>query len=205
VDENGLFQWQLYPLSEQAIEATRLIMGTMAIAFPARLERAGIQVEATAFADWRGSLDRSSRDPVRVEYGRQGAYSTSLYLPKDIIQEATASAYRSGRTVIDCFFPVMRTQALSFVPGGTAMSCIYDTLMEKEGVRRVDIPELALAMLDRIGRAFQGEDDNPFPRLDSHEAQLDLWFYEILSRLTDDEASAFYFKTFLQSAPDISP
>jgi len=43
VDENGLFQWQLSPLSEQAIEATRLIMGTMAIAFPASMPRARLR------------------------------------------------------------------------------------------------------------------------------------------------------------------
>ena len=105
IDEEGLFQWQLSPLNEQSIEATKSIMGTMAVQFPDELEKAGIQVEATAFADWRGSLDHGSRDPATAAYGRQGAYSTSLYLPKDIIQEATSSAYGSGKVVLDLFFP----------------------------------------------------------------------------------------------------
>lgn len=198
VDEEGLFQWQLSPLNDRSIEATRFIMGTMAVQFPHELEKAGIPVEATAFADWRGSLDRCSRDPAALEYGRQGAYSTSLYLPKDLLQEATSSAYGSGKIVLDLFFPIMRTRALTFIPGGTAMSCVYDNLMKREEVRRIDIPELALAMLDRIGRAIDKGDDNPFPRLDTHEAPLDLWFYEVVKRLNEDEESAFYFKRWIE-------
>jgi hypothetical protein len=199
VDDQGLFQWRLAPLEAAAIEATKFVMGTMAVGFPCSLEQEGIQVEAAAFADWRGSLDRISRDPTREEYGRQGAYSTSLYLPKDIIQEAVRTAYMSGRIVIDCFFPIMRTQALSFVPGGYAMSYLYDWLMQKEGVRRKEVPELAVAMLDRIGKAISGEYYNPFPRLDEHEAPLDLWFFEILTRLSNDEDSDFYYERFLPS------
>ncbi|MBI2877775.1 MAG: hypothetical protein HYY20_12950 [Candidatus Tectomicrobia bacterium] len=198
VDEEGLFQWQLTPLSERSIEATKFIMGTMAVQFPHELERAGIRVAATAFADWRGSLDRCSRDPDAAEYGRQGAYSTSLHLPKEVLQEATALAYGSGRVVLDLFLPIMRTRALAFIPGGTAMSYIYDQLMKREGIRRVEIPELALAMLDRIGKALDRTDDNPFPRLDAHEASLDLWFYEVVSRLNDDENSAFYFRRWIE-------
>ncbi len=197
IDEEGLFQWQLAPLDTVAIEATKFIMGTMAVEFPRCLEQQGIAVEAAVFADWRGSLDRVSRDPSKAEYGRQGAYSTSLYLPKDIVQEAVRAAYRSGRVVIDCFFPIMRTQALSFVPGGHAMSYIYDWLMQKEGIRRIDIPELGIAMLDRVGKAISGKNDNPFPRLDGHEAPLDLWFFEILLRLSNDENSEFYYKRFM--------
>ena len=196
VDEEGLFEWQLSPLNEKSIETTKFIMGTMAAQFPHELEKAGIGVEATAFADWRGSLDRISRIPDAAEYGRQGAYSTSLYLPKDIVQEATSSAYGSEKIVIDVFFPVMRTRALTFIPGGTTMSSVYDRLMQKEGIRRVDIPELALGMLDRIDRALDGE-HNPFPRLDSHEAPLDHWFYEVVERLNDDENSDFYFKRWI--------
>jgi len=97
VDEEGLFEWELSPLDERSIEATKFTMGTMAVEFPDALEKAGVAVEAAAFADWRGSVDRSSRDPASPEYGRQGAYSTSLYLPKEIIQAATSSAYLAGR------------------------------------------------------------------------------------------------------------
>jgi len=199
VDKDGLFQWQLSPLNERNIETTKFIMGTMTAQFPHELEKAGIKVEATAIADWRGSLDKISREPTAVEYGRQGAYSTSLYLPKDIIQEATSAAYGSGKIAIDVFFPVMRTRALAFIPGGVTMSSVYDKLMERERIRRIDIPELALGMLDRIGKAVGGEDDNPFPRLDSHEAPLDLWFYEVVKRLNDEPGSEFYFKKWIES------
>ena len=93
----------------------------------------------------------------------------------------------------------MKTQALSMVPGGIAMASLYETLMEKEGVRIIHPPELALGMLDRIGRVVQGEDDNPFPRLDLHEASLDLWFLEVLSRLNEDENSDFHFERWIRT------
>ncbi|MEW6439340.1 MAG: hypothetical protein AB1640_00245 [bacterium] len=198
VDHEGLFLWKLLPLDERSLEANRFVMGTLAVRFPQELEKAGFRVEATAFADWRGSLDRISRDPSSPEYGRQGAYSTSLYIPKDVQQEATSAAYGSGKLVQDFFLPVMRTRALSFVPGGMAMSRIYDRLMELEGVRRLDVPELALAMLDRIGRAIRGEDRNPFPRLDGHEARLDLWFLEVVMRLHEGGGDeGFHFARWL--------
>lgn len=196
MDEEGLFQWQIPPLDERAIEATKFIMGTMAVEFPGALAAQGIDVALTAFADWRGSLDHISRDPANPEYGRQGTYSTSLYLPKDIIQEATAAAYGTDQRVIDIFLPIMRTRALSFIPGGVFMSRVYDTLMAREGIRRIDIPELAIGMLDRIGQALSGN-DNPFPRLDAHEAPLDLWFFEVARRLNNDESSPFFYKKWL--------
>jgi len=199
VDEEGLFEWELTPLDERSIEATKFTMGTMAVHMPDALEKAGIVVEAVAFADWRGSVDLSSRDPASPDYGRQGAYSTSLYLPKEIIQAATSAAYRAGgRPTLDCFLPVMKTQALSMVPGAMAMACLYETLMEKEAIPIVYPPELALGMLDRIGRAVRAESDNPFPRLDLHEASLDLWFIEVLTRLNEDEDSDFYFKRWIR-------
>jgi hypothetical protein len=198
VDEQGLFEWELSPLDERSIEATKYTMGTMAVEMPDALEKAGIEVAVAAFADWRGSVDLSSRDPASANYGRQGAYSTSLYLPKEIIQAATSSAYRAGRPTIDCFLPVMKTQALSMVPGAMAMAFLYETLMEKEGIRTVHPPELALGMLDRIGRAVRGESDNPFPRLDLHEASVDLWFLEVLTRLNEDEDSDFYFRRWIR-------
>ena len=198
VDEDGLFEWELTPLDERSVEATRYTMGTMAVRLPDALEEAGVEVEVAAFADWRGSLDRSSRDPASPDYGRQGAYSTSLYLPKEVIQAATSAAYASGRPFIDCFLPVMRTHALSMVPGGMAMACLYETLMEKEGIRPILPPELALGLLDRIGRAVRAENDNPYPRLDLHEASLDLWFLEVLAGLNEDEASEFYFKRWIR-------
>jgi hypothetical protein len=203
VDGEGLFLWKLPALDERSLEANRFVMGTLAVQFPAELEKAGFRIEATAFADWRGSLDRISRDPSAPEYGRQGAYSTSLYLPKDVQQEATSAAYGSGKVVQNFFLPVMRTRALSFVPGGMAMSRIYDTLMEAEGIRRVEVPELAVAMLDRIGRAIRGEDRNPFPRLDEHEAPLDPWFLEVALRLQEDPASGFHFARWIRKSRNV--
>ena len=194
VDEEGLFQWQLTPLNERAIEATRLFMGEMAVQFTDVLADSGISVAITAFCDWRGSLDKISRDPQAVEYGRNGAYSTSLYLPKDSIQAATSAAYGRSKKLIDVFFPVMRTRALPFIPGGSTMSFVYDKVMKKVGIRRVDVPELGLGMLDEIGKALATDDFNPFPRLDAHEMPMDLHFYEAVKQLNEDATSPFYYK-----------
>jgi hypothetical protein len=198
VDENDLlFQWQLTPLNEKAIEVTKFVMGEMAVQLPAVLEANGVKVEATVFADWRGSLDKIGRDPGRREYGRQGAYSTSLYLPKEILQEATRAAYGTDQLLLDIFYPMMRTRALPLIPGGMTMANVMDKLMAKEGIRRVDIPELALGALDRVGQALVEGDYNPFPRLDSHDAHLDEWFYEVVARLNNDENSDFYYKRWM--------
>ena len=190
-DASGLFQWQLTPLSEREIETTRFLMGEMAVRFPAVLEANGIGVDASVYADWRGSLDRASRDPSQHEFGRHGAYSTSLYLPKDILQAATREAYGSGRLVLDVFYPMMRTRALPFIPGGMLTADVNEALMRREGIRHLETPELAVAALDRVGRAIHDPLDNPFPRLDSHDAHLDEWLFEIVSRLSNDPASPF--------------
>ena len=39
---------------------------------------------------------------------------------------------------------------------------------------------------------------NPFPRLDAHEAQFDLWFNEISQRISTDEKSDFYYKKWVE-------
>lgn len=197
VDDEGLFQWQLTPLDEKAIEVTKFVMGEMAVQFPGVLEANGIAVEASVFADWRGSLDKIGRDPSRPEYGRQGAYSTSLYLPKESLQAYTHEHYGSDKVVMDIFYPIMRTRALPLIPGGMTMANITDTLMAKEGIRPVLVPELALGALDRVGKALTEGYDNPFPRLDSHDAHLDEWFYEVVARLNNDENSDFYYKRWM--------
>jgi len=196
-DENGLFQWQLTPLTEKEIEITKFVMGDMAVKFPAVLEANGIAVEAAVFADWRGSLDKASRDPSLREYGRQGAYSTSLYLPKDILQEYTRAMIGSGKTVLDIFYPMMRTRALPFIPGGMMMANLNETLMKKEGIRRRDVPELAVAALHRVGQALTEGYDNPFPRTDDHDSHLDEWLFEVSARLNNDEDSEFYYKRWV--------
>ncbi len=198
VDENGLFQWQLMPLDERSIETTKFVMGTMAVQFPQALAQAGIEVDVAVFADWRGSQDKLGRDPAQKEYGRQGAYSTSLYLPKEIIQKAVSANYGSGKIMMDVFYPIMRTRALPFIPGGLTLSKIYDKLMQKEGVRRIEQPELALDTLQIIARALTEGYDNPFPRLDKHEMPLDGWFYEIVQRINNDKNSPFYYKHWVE-------
>jgi hypothetical protein len=198
VDEEGLFQWQLTSLDDRSIEITRYVMGTLAVEYPKVLEKAGITVDIAIFADWRGSLDKIGRDPSRKEYGRQGAYSTSLHLPKEILHEAVSANYGSGKIMMDIFYPVMRTRALPFIPGGVTMANLYERLMQKEGIRRIGRAELALNTLQIIGRALTEGYDNPFPRLDGHEMPLDEWFYEIVSRLNNDENSDFYYKHWLE-------
>jgi hypothetical protein len=172
-------------------------MGEMAVAFPAGLEANGIGVEAAVYADWRGSLDKISRDPAQREYGRQSAYSTSLYLPKDELQAATRAGYGAGQKVIDIFYPMMRTRALPFIPGGMTMANVQQKLMEKEGIRWIEVPELALGALEVVGRTLTQGYDNPFPRLDSHDAHLDEWFYEVVQRLNTTENSDFYYKRWM--------
>ncbi|MCB0112914.1 MAG: hypothetical protein KDD84_02435 [Caldilineaceae bacterium] len=196
VDDEGLFQWELQPLSEKEIGITRYVMGEMAVAFPKVLEDNGVAVEASVFADWRGSLDKASRDPEQREYGRQGAYSTSLYLPKEYLQEAARSAYGTDRVVLDIFYPMMRTRALPLIPGGMTIANLNQKIMEREGVRHIDVPELALLGLSFTGRALTEGYDNPFPRADAHDSFLDEWMFEVMARLTDDEGSEFYYKNW---------
>ncbi|MEM7343012.1 MAG: hypothetical protein AAF485_02105 [Chloroflexota bacterium] len=197
VNEEGLFQWQLKALNDQEINITKFVMGEMAVQFPQVLEDNGIKVDAAVFADWRGSLDKVSRDPNQREYGRNGSYSTSLYLPKDILQEATRASYDSDRLVMDIFYPMMRTRALPFIPGGMTIANVNEKLMELEGIRRLDVPELALGGLDKVGKALTAGYDNPFPRMDSHDSHLDEWLFEILARLNNNESSDFYYKRWV--------
>ena len=197
VDDEGLFQWQLLPLSEKEIEITKFVMGEMAVRFPSVMEANGIDVEASVFADWRGSLDKISRDPAQREYGRQGAYSTSLYLPKEYLQAATREAYGTDTVMLDIFYPMMRTRALPLIPGGMTVAAVNETIMEVEGVRRREIPELALMGLDFVGKALTEGYDNPFPRTDSHDTHLDEWLFEVLTRLNDDEDTDFYYKRWM--------
>ncbi len=191
-DASGLFQWKLTPLSEREIETTRFLMGEMAVRFPGVLEANGVRVDGSVYADWRGSLDRASRDPSQREFGRHGAYSTSLYLPKDILQEATRAAYGSGKVVLDIFYPMMRTRALPFIPGGMLTADVNEALMRREGIRHLETPELAVAALDTVGHTLRDPRANPFPRLDSHDAHLDEWLFEIVSRLSGDPSSQFH-------------
>ncbi len=198
VDEGGLFQWQLRDLNEKELEITRFVMGEMAVRFPTVLETHGIGVEASVFADWRGSLDKTSRDPAQREYGRHGAYSTSLYLPKEYLQTAAREAMGSGRKVLDIFYPMMRTRALPLIPGGLTIAAVNEKIMQREGVRRLDVPELALQGLDFVGRSLTEGYDNPFPRADAHDAHLDDWMFEVVARLNDDENSDFYYKRWME-------
>ncbi len=197
VDEEGLFQWQLRPLSEKELEITRFVMGEMAVRFPAVLEEQGIGVEASVFADWRGSLDKVSRDPSQREYGRHGAYSTSLYLPKEYLQASARNAFGTERKVLDIFYPMMRTRALPLIPGGLTIADVNEKVMAREGIRRLDVPELALKGMDFVGKALTENYDNPFPRTDSHDAHLDEWMFEVVARLNEDEDSEFYYKHWI--------
>jgi hypothetical protein len=198
VDADGLFQYKLGQLTDQQIENTRHIMGRLAVEFPQALAAAGIKVRVTCYIDWRGSLDVISRDPESPFYGRQGPYSTSLYLPKEFLQADTIKAYGHGRIVLDAFLPVMRTRALGFIPGAIPQAFISEKMMKLSGIRHRDVPELALGTLDQIGRALSGSAYNPFPRLDDHEIPLEEWYWQIVQRLCDDPESEFYWKKWIE-------
>ena len=99
--------------------------------------------------------------------------------------------------MLDIFYPMMRTRALPFIPGALTMANINDKLMQREGIRRRDVPELALGALERVGQALTAGYDNPFPRLDAHDAHLDEWMFEIAARLNNDENSDFYYKRWV--------
>jgi len=100
--------------------------------------------------------------------------------------------------VIDCFLPVMRTRALGFIPGATPQWYLITRLMELSNIRRRDVPELALGVLDQISRAASGGPYNPFPRLDDHESPLDEWYRQIVLRLCDREDDEFYWKNWIK-------
>ena len=191
-DDSGLFQWQLEPLSERELEMTTFVMGEMAVQFPKVLEQRGLSVAISVFADWRGSLDRVSRDPANREYGRQSAYSTSLFLPKDVIQAAVRESYGRERRMLDIFYPMMRTRALAFIPGATLTADVSEALQRRAGIAHRSIPELALMALQEVGAALADNHGNPFPRLDSHDAHLDEWLFEVIARLNNDEGSEFH-------------
>ncbi len=198
INEEGMFQWQLLPLSEKEIEITKFVMGEMAVRFPGVLEDNGVEVEASVFADWRGSLDKMSRDPSQLEYGRQGSYSTSLHLPKEILQAYTREMYGTGKKVLDIFYPVMRTRALPLIPGAMTVADIREKLSSIEGVALRSVPVLALMGLDYVGKALDEGYNNPFPRTDEHDIHLDEWLFEVLARLNDDENSDFYYKRWME-------
>ncbi len=196
-DESGLFQWQLKPLPERKLEATKFVMGEMAVQFPSVLERNGFSVDVSVFADWRGSLDRVGRDPANREYGRQSAYSTSLFLPKDVIHEAVRASYGTDRRMLDIFYPMMRTRALAFIPGATLMTDVMEALHRRASIAHRGIPQLALMALDEVGRSLTDKYANPFPRLDDHDAHLDEWLFEVMARLTNDESSDFHYSRWV--------
>ncbi len=77
------------------------------------------------------------------------------------------------------------------------MAQVYDTLMQKSGIRRIEQPELALNTLQIISETLSEHLYNPFPRLDAHEAPLDDWFYEVVQRLTTDEDDDFYYQHWM--------
>ena len=194
IDDGGLFQWRLPTLTDREVHATTHIMGTMATAFPRRLAANGVTTSLSIYADWRGSLDVISRDPSRAEYGRQGPYSTSLFLPKDVIQAEVRSAFGTAENMIDIFYPMMRTRALRFIPGGHLGALLNSNLMRRESIREKGVPELAVESLAIASNALRYGVDNPFPRLDASDAALIEWYYEVLLRLTNDESSPFFFR-----------
>ncbi|MCC7365231.1 MAG: hypothetical protein IT303_12755 [Dehalococcoidia bacterium] len=202
-DSGELFQWKLPVLTDKQVTATRFIMGDLAVALPVALRKLGIDVSCEVYADWRGSLDRDSRDPDSIHYARQGAYSTSLYLPKDVVHSAVAEHYgTSSRRMVDIFFPVMNTRALPLIPGGRLMNGLISGLLERAKVRQKSVAELAVNALYVIGDAINDRLSNPFPRLDDYELPIDLWALELQRLVSADPTDPFYVRRWLSSGSD---
>jgi hypothetical protein len=91
----------------------------------------------------------------------------------------------------------MRTRALPLIPGGMTVASVNEKIMQLEGIRRLEVPELALMGLDYVGKTLTQGYDNPFPRTDKHDAHLDEWMFEVLGRLNEDENSDFYYKRWM--------
>jgi hypothetical protein len=197
-ESGGLIQWKLQELSEKQVGVNREMMGGTSVAVPAALEREGLCADVSVFCDWRGTLDKISRVPDAAEYGRQGAYSTSLFLSKDIIQRyVMENPDRKGRIILDAFFPIMDTPALLFLPGGRLIRDLMKKIMEKNGQRPKPVSAVALELWHLVGHYIGRKMFNPFPRLDCYESQFDLPFFYLLERLNSDESSEFYYRKWI--------
>ncbi|MFN8492896.1 MAG: hypothetical protein U0350_35155 [Caldilineaceae bacterium] len=111
VDQNGLFQWQLLPLSEKEIEITKFVMGEMAVRFPSVLEANGIAVEASAFADWRGSLDKVGAIWPNADMAGKALTRQPLFCPKKFCKKRRVRLWlQSAFMLKSYFYPMMRTR-----------------------------------------------------------------------------------------------
>ena len=199
LDENDdLIQWQLAELNEKQVQINQEVMGDASIRFPGSLEEAGITLSASVFCDWRGSLDKVSRMPEAREYGRQGAYSTSLYIPKQRIQNyVKESVFCCHRYLADVFFPIMDTPALRFLPGGRLIFLLMNGIMKRNGFQEKKVSYLALELLHTLGRDISRQSFNPFPRFHCQESQFDILFFHVLEKLNNKKDDLFFYKNWI--------
>ncbi|MCK5708557.1 MAG: hypothetical protein KAI43_12985 [Candidatus Aureabacteria bacterium] len=199
LDENEkLIQWKLETLNEKQISVNNEIMGLTSINLPGALKEQGINIDMSVFSDWRGSLDKISRLPEMYEYGRQGAYSTSLHIPKKIIQERiNKDLFLTKDIMLDAFYPIMDTPALLFLPGGHLIKRLMNKIMKKSGVNQKKVSLLALELLDYLGKVITNKKFNPFPRFDLYESQFDLEFFYMLEKINNSSNSPFYYKNWI--------
>lgn len=149
-------------------------MGRLAAGFPAALERAGVGVEGDAVLRLAGSLDRTNRDPASPDYGRQGLLDESLLHPQGDTPGGDARGDRDEKNRARPVFAGDADARPLPRPRGDPDAAPLRRPDAAQGVRRVDPPELALAALGKVGRTRGRLPHNPFPRLDLHEAALDL-------------------------------
>jgi hypothetical protein len=186
--QDNLIEDMLPRIDDGDILFNTQIMGQSTYEFPDALREAGFNVTQQHTCDWRGSRDEESRNPESEAYGRQGAYSGSLWQPKAAIQAFTVQAALAGRRdVVDHFFPTMRTRALGFIPGGVALANLFENLMRIRNVRHIGIPELALRMLTCIRVNVEDPSTHePFVYHDRHEAALDPEAFDALKNLSPE-------------------
>ena len=198
VDEEGLFEWELSPLDERSIEATKFTMGTMAVELPDALEKAGVAVEAAAFR-------RLARERRPEQPGPRFARIRSS--GRLFNQPVSAQGDHPGRNLfrLPCGKADHRLLPARDEDPGPEHGARGDghglPVRNPDGKGRHSMHRPAGACPGHAGPNRQGrsgESDNPFPRLDLHEASLDLWFLEVLTRLNEDENSDFYFKRWIR-------
>jgi len=180
-DGNRLFEWQIPPLTFSEFEKARIKFVSVPRTFSELLVVQGFKVASTHFVDYWASEDEYSREPRRVEYGRQGIFSGHLSDLKQMIREHVLRKASDRNQMVH----VLPSSSLRSFFGGNALANLYQNLMQAQGIRFIDVPELALMVLDRIRLLHENSRTyTPVVRHDEHERILDKKAMKYLAEIT---------------------